>query len=224
MTASEDRPKVYGRQGDLLRDVAGGDQLLRGGHVVVLHHGDAQMPPGRRVCVDHIGQAQYGVDDVLGDGIGRGCLRAEDHRHRALREDARADVQQRAHAPQQVQLLALVLVEALRLHIEHAVRVDDGTLVPPQPIGEAPLVGPLDLGEGGEQRRIVDVREQLLQLSAVPAPARADGVVDPGRQGGIAAHQPAAEGDAVGLVVELLRIDGVSGCPGSPCERSPVRR
>ena len=71
------------------------------------------VPPGHRVGGDHVGQAQYGVDDVLGDGVGRGGLRTEDHRHRALREDARADVQQRARAPQEVQLLALVLVKAL---------------------------------------------------------------------------------------------------------------
>ena len=64
-------------------------------------------------------QAQDEVDDVLGHHIGGGSLAAEEHRHRALGQAARLDLQILMDHGQGVHLLALILVEALDLHVEH---------------------------------------------------------------------------------------------------------
>ena len=51
--------------------------------------------------------------------------------------------------------------------------------------------------------------QQLLQLAGVLPPAGADAVVDQGGELGIAGLQPPAEGNAVGFVVEFLRVNVV---------------
>ncbi len=70
---------------DLLGQVAGGDELFGGGDVVVLHKHHLQPLGHLRVCGDDLGQGQQGVDDVLGDGVGRGGLGAEDADQRGSR-------------------------------------------------------------------------------------------------------------------------------------------
>ena len=58
------------------------------------------------------------MDDVLGDGVGRCGLGAEDHRDGALGQLARLDVKVGADGPKKVELLTFVLVEALGLNVE----------------------------------------------------------------------------------------------------------
>ena len=147
------------------------------------------------------------MDNILGDGIGRRCLRAEDGGYGALWKDARLDPPVLADDPKQIQLLAFVLVQALGLHVEHGIRINHRALMGEYPVCEAPLVRPLHRGQPGQERLVPGMPQQLFKLPAVPAPSRADGLVDQTGQRGIAAHQPAAKGNAVGLVVERLVID-----------------
>ena len=64
----------------------------------------------------------------------------------------------------------------------------------------------LDVQQAAQGVLVVLELEQLFQLCRVLFPAGADLFRDKGGQGGVAVHQPPAEGDAVGLVVELLRV------------------
>ena len=135
------------------------------------------------VVVDQLLQAQDQVDDVLGDGIGRGRLGPEEHGDGPLRQVARLDLQVLVDDVQGVHLLALVLVQPLDLDVE------DGMLVQrPRPAGccrypaQLPLVLLLD-GQQPVQGRLV----VLVVPAALPAAAAsffqpvADAPRDPGR-------------------------------------------
>ena len=90
--------------------------------------------------------------------------------------------------------------------------VEDGILLQrhPLPLLEGLAQGPLLLLLDGEQllqgRGVVLVGQQPFQLGGVLLPARADFPRDPLAQLRVAVQQPPAEGDAVCLVVELLRV------------------
>ena len=60
---------VYKRQ-DLLRDITSGDQPLRPGHIVVLHHGHPEPWADLGVPLDELLEAEDQMDDVLCHGIG----------------------------------------------------------------------------------------------------------------------------------------------------------
>ena len=83
---------LLGGQRDLLGDVTGGDQHLGGGDVVVLHHDQLQPWGDLGVLLHKALQAEKQVDGVLGQGVGRGCLGAEDDGQRPGRQAARLDL------------------------------------------------------------------------------------------------------------------------------------
>ena len=62
--------RLLGRQGNLLGNIAGRDQLLRIAHVIVFHHHHFQIRAHQRIIVDDLLQHQNQVNDVLGDGHG----------------------------------------------------------------------------------------------------------------------------------------------------------
>ena len=200
-----------GGQGDLLRDIAGGDQGFGPADVVVLHHHHVQ--PGAHVGVG-LGQslqAEDQVDDVLGHGVGRGGLGAEQHRDGPGRLVAALDLAVFVDDPQGVHLLALVLVQALDLDVKDGILVHFHPLALAQQGLELALVVLLDFQQAGQAVRVVGKGQQLFQLGGVAGPAVADPLGDPVGQGGVADFQPTAEGDAVGLVVELFGVEVVEG-------------
>ena len=71
---------LLGRQGNLLGQVGGGNQLLSQRHVVVLHHDDPHPTGDLRVLVDQLLQAQNQVDDIFCHDIGRRGLGPENDR------------------------------------------------------------------------------------------------------------------------------------------------
>ena len=133
---------------DLLADIRGRHQQLREGHPVVLQVHDLQLIPDRRVGVDFPGQVADEPDDFLSQIIPRGGFRAEDigaggegHVRVVLKgEIGMEDVQG-------IQVLAFVLVQPLDLDVEQGLRIDHDAVCPPDVVGEAFLILPLDRHE-----------------------------------------------------------------------------
>ena len=197
---------LLGGQGDLLGDVAGGDELFGPADVVVLHHHHTQPGAHLGIGLNELAQAEDEVDDVLGHDIGGGGLGAENHGDGTGGQNAVFDVQVLLDDVQGVHLLALVLVEALDLDVKDGLGVHLHVLALLQDLGQLLLVVVLDVQHGAEHLGVPDEGGEVLQLAGVPTPLVADAVVNEGGQTGVAHLQPAAEGDAVGLVVELIAV------------------
>ena len=80
-----------------------------------------------------------------------------------------------------------------------------------EPGGKAALVGCLHGSQTIKEARVVERGEKPLKLVGVRLPSLADARADELGELGVALDEPAPEGDAVRLVVELLRIDLVEG-------------
>ena len=72
---------------------------------------------------DHLGEGQQGMDDVLGDDVGRSGLGTKDTDQRNGRIMTILDLKILVDQEQQVQLLALILVKTLGLDGEHGIGV-----------------------------------------------------------------------------------------------------
>ena len=107
---------------------------------------------------------------------------------------------------QQIQLLAFILVQTLGLDIEHGVGVHRYFLGAQQPLRQGRLIGFFHGGQFVQHGLVVGKRQQLFQLGRVLAETGADVLFQRGGQARVALQQPAAESDAVGLVVELFRV------------------
>jgi len=164
---------LLGGKADLLGDVCRGDEPLGGRDVVVLDHDDLAVGACVHVRRDDVTQADDGVDDVLGDGVGRRGLGTKDYRDGTLGQAARLDVEIGANRPEEVELLALVLVEALCLHVEDRVGIDPRPLVSLEPIGETPLSVALHLRQPTKEVIVVEVGEKAPELARVRLPALA---------------------------------------------------
>ena len=76
-----------------------------------------------------------------------------------------------------------------------------------QPVGQCALVLRLDGGELLQNIDIFRVGQQFFKLGGVLAEAGTDELFDLGGQCRVALQQPAAEGDAVGLIVEFFGVE-----------------
>ena len=146
------------------------------------------------------------MDDVLGNGIGRSGFGTEDAHQRHRGQVACLDLVILMDEVEQVQLLTLVFVQALGLDIEHGIGVHGDVLGAQQPVGKGLLVCLFRGGQLVQNRFIFGKRQQLFQFSCILAETGADALFQHSGQAGVAFQQPAAEGDAVGLVVELFRV------------------
>ncbi len=195
-------------RGDLLRQVGRRDDRLGEAHRVVRQEHDLQPAGDIGVVVDGLGHVERQLDDQLGLAVARRRLAAEDldagrpvlvrlGLDRLVQGDRLDDVEQ----------LALVLVDALDLHVEQSGGID----VDPGPVGD-------DRGERllpAEPRRRVALHEGRILGEGVEAAeqpgivedARADGFDREPGQAGIGVVQPATEGDAVGLVDDLVAVE-----------------
>ena len=199
--------RFLGRQRDLLGDVRGGDEVLCRRYVVVLHEDEAQPRRDLRVLRDEAPKSQEQGDRVLGQGVGRRRLGAEDHRQRPVGNVSMLDLEILPDGVEGVHLLTLVLVHALDLDVEDRVRVNLDVLLGAQPRRQALLVALLDLQEPLDEAGVLSKGEKVLQLGGVADPPVADGVGHQRGQRRVAAHEPAAEGDAVGLVGKFLGVE-----------------
>ena len=190
----------------LLGNFRRGNQHFRAAHVVVLQEYHLQHLPGPRMLFNQPAQCADHADDLLRAGISGAGFRAEDE-HARLHGKVLV-----VHNPviqhqdvQRVQHLPLVLVQALRLYVKDEVRIHHRALAALQHHGQALLVAPLDLRELLAEGRVVREGTQLAQPFRILDPVRADALADQVGQQRVAAHQPAAVGNAVGDRGELLR-------------------
>ena len=202
---------LLGSQGNLLGNIRGGNQLLRLGHVIVLHHHQLQVRAHLRIIVDELLQAQEQMDDVLCNGVGRRRLRAENHGDGALRQIALLDLLIFVNGVQRVHLLSLVLVETLDLDVKNRIFIDVHILRLLQVLFQVRLGFLLDFSNAVQNRFVILISHQLFQLGRVLHKIRADQTSQIIGEPVVAVNQPSAEGDAVGLVVEFLRINIVEG-------------
>ena len=147
------------------------------------------------------------MDDVLRDDVGRRRLRAEDADERGRRQMPCLDLVVLVDEVEQVQLLPLVLVETLRLDVEHRARVHRHALGPAEPVGQCFLIFCLHFAELLEHRGVICEVKQLLELGRILAEARADVLLEHRGEARIALQEPATEGDAVCLIIKLLRVE-----------------
>ena len=109
-----------------------------------------------------------------------------------------------------VEELALVLVDAFDLDVEERIGID-GELDAPalvlaaDGLGQADLVDAPDRPPRGAELGIVGQRDEPIEVAQVGYPGRPDLVADELGEGRIALEQPSPLRDAVRLVVELLR-------------------
>ena len=109
------------------------------------------------------------------------------------------------HYMQNVQQLALVLMETLYLHVEDGARIYGDSVVLQDVFRQAHLVLILDIHELLLGLLVVGVNLQLRDLGQVGDPLVSDVGRYPVSQQRVAVKQETALSDAVGLVIELLR-------------------
>ena len=197
---------LLGGKADLLGQVTGRDELFGSGDVVIFHKYHLQPLGHLRVCGDDLGEGQQGMDDVLGNGVGRSSLGTKDTHQWHGRQVPCLDLIILMDEVQQVQLLTLILVQPLGLDIEHGIGVHCHLLGAQQPVCQRCLVGLFHGGQLVQHGFVVGEGQQLLQLGSVLTEAGTDVLFQRGGQARVTFQQPAAEGDAVGLVVELFRV------------------
>ena len=96
--------------------------------------------------------------------------------------------------------------------IEHCIGVHAHLLGVQQPVCQSLLVGLFHGGQLAEHRIVIDKGQQFFQFGGILAETGADVLFQRGSQARVAFQQPTAEGDAVGLVVELFRVQLIEAC------------
>ena len=198
--------RLLGGQADLFGDVGGGNHALGGGDVVVLDHDDLQVGSHVGVVGDPLGKRQDEVDDVLSDGIGRRCLAAKDDGDGVLRSVTVLDVEVLPDDVEREHLLALVLVDTLDLNIDDGVGGDRHALFERHKLAHDGFGFGLGGGQALKNALIVGEVGELAQVAGA-APIGTDYIVEQAGKRGVGSLDPAAEGDAVGLIGELLGVD-----------------
>ena len=146
------------------------------------------------------------MDDVLRDSVGRRRFAAKDDGDGVLRSVAVLDIEVLPDDVEREHLLALVLVDALDLDVDDGVGGNGHALLERHELAHDDLG--LDLGGGQALKNVLVVGElgEFAQIAGA-APVGANHIVEQAGERGIGPMDPAAEGDAVGLVGELLGID-----------------
>ena len=150
------------------------------------------------------------LDDLLGAQVAGGGLAREDL-------DARDVVLGRVGANvavgrddlQDVEQLALVFVDALDLDVEHRVGVDGEAELAADKGGERDLLEAALVAEFGAEARVLGVGDEVEERHGIGQYARADRVGEQVGEALVGRVEPAAEGDAVGLVDDAAGVDRV---------------
>ena len=191
--------------GDLLAQVAGGEDHLGQRHGIVRQEGDGEAAAGHGVVRDAL---RHGVDELdaqLGHPVsGRGLAR-EDHGAGHEVGRIRAEPLVKGQGMHRVHELALVFVEALDLAVEHGVRVEVDAVELHDPIGEDALVDPLHRRPLLAERLVLGHRRESSQLVEVADPARSDRAGDEDGESGVGLEQPSTRRDPIGLVRDSPR-------------------
>ena len=147
------------------------------------------------------------MNNVFGNRICRCSLGTENHRNRGSRKCPVLNIKICPDRPKKVQLLPFVFMKPLGLNIKYRLRIQPCSLMFIEPVRQKLLVFFLDLYDPPQQRFIFPVLQKFLKFHGIFLPAVSDGSGNEFRQCRITFHEPAAEGDAICLVIEFLRID-----------------
>ena len=196
---------LLARDGDLLGQVRRRDDDLCQRDLIVLHKHDLELAVRLRVGIDKVRHGDDQADDLLCQHITRRGFRCK---HKRARRDVRIrivlDLQIQAQDMQHVQKLALVLMQALDLHVKQAVGIDDHAVGVRDVVGKALLVRALDGVQLGEHFFIILEFEQLFELVRVLHEPVPDQLAQVSRERGVRLTQPAAVGDAVRHIREAV--------------------
>ena len=191
-------------RGDLLGNVGGGDDMLGVGAVVVLNEYHFQLVGHGGVAVDQLRNPVDIADDGLCPGVAGGGLGAKEvNCGMEVRQAALLQAEVDVHDGQNVHQLALVLVQTLDLHVEDEVGVQRHALVLGDDGAQLLLLQVLDVVEFHDGL-VVNLIFQLTDEVEVLQEVAAHLFPQHGGQFGVAQTQPAAGGDAVGLILEPL--------------------
>ena len=197
---------LLGGQADLLGDVGGGNHALGSRDVVVLDHNDLQVGGYVGVVGNPLGKRQDQMDDVLCDGVGGSGLAAKDDGDGVLGLVAVLDIEVLPDNVERKHLLALVLVDALDLNVDDGACGNRHALLQGHEFAHDCLGIGLGGGQALKNAAVVGERGELAQVAGA-APIGADHIVEQAGECGVGTVNPAAEGNAVGLIRELLGID-----------------
>ncbi len=213
-------------RGDLLRQVGARRDHLHAGDPVVGNEGHPEPVTHNGIAVDDVGHVVDQLDDLLRHLVTGGRLAAEQDAAVApvlLQVTAVNAVVEMDHV-QHVEQLALVLVDALDLHVEQGVdREFDATLLPHEP-GQPLLVVLLRLVPGLVERLFprFGTGLEFFDLGQVADPAIADPAADERAHVRVGIGDPAPRRDTVGLIVEFLRPELVEVAEQSLLEQAGV--
>ena len=181
-------------------------------HIVVRQEHHPQQVARDRIVVDHLGDVVDQLDDQLRLRVARRRLAGEDlHARHPVPRRLVADREVERDRLQDVEQLALVFVDALDLHVEQRIGIEaDAHAVADQPRRARPCwrawrprCAP------AARRRCAMSASRAIRDRIVEHLARRRRREQHLRQCRIGLQQPAAEGDAVGLVDDAVGIERV---------------
>ena len=167
--------------GDLLGEIGGRVDPLAQLDVVVGQEDHPQAPVHVGVGIDRFGDAVDETNNQFGHVVARGRLAAEDHRARGHPLGlAVLDTQVLGYHLQGIEVLALVLVDALDLHIKERGRIHQHAGVAVDVVAQLALHRQLGGLPALQEAGVVDELLQLAQLVEPVDPALSDRLVQQG--------------------------------------------
>ena len=151
------------------------------------------------------------MDNILGNGVGRGCLTTKEDSQRTGRNVASLDVQILVDDIKNIHLLTFVLMHTLDLNIKDRLRVHFNTLILSNVTLQLPLVVLLDFFQTVLEFLAVLEVQELLQLRSIVVIAMTNQLIQIVGQARVGVHEPATEGNTVGLVIEFFWVKVIEG-------------
>ena len=191
---------------DLLGEVGRGKDAPAVLDVVVGQESHPEPLANVGVGVHHRGHGVDELDDALRHEVaGRRLPREDDRSRRDVQMGVGLQAPIEGDRVQHVEVLALVLVDALDLYVEEALGVDGH----PRPLLDLPaqrlLVRELDAAPLGTEGGVLGQRLELPELFEVAEPAVPDRLGHETGEPGVDERHEAAWGDPVGDVADLAR-------------------
>ena len=193
-------------EGDLLGDVRCRNDLFRLGNVVILNHNNLKVRTHLRIHCGKLLQAEDQMNNILRNGVCRSRLSSEDHRDRALRKVALLNLKVFIDGIKSVHLLALVLMQALDLYVKDRVHIQHKILRLIEVLSRLLFVVMTDFSDLIKDLFVIVIFHQLFQLHRVLAESGSDQRLDICGKLRVGGNKPTAEGNAIRLIVEFLRI------------------
>ena len=197
----------FGSQRNLLWDIAGRDQLLCFGHIIIFHHHNLQIRTYLGIIFHQLLQTKDQMDDILCNCISRRCLCPKDHSQRTFRQISFLDFFIFVNCIQRIHLLSLILVETFDLNVKHGILIHIQVLSQFQIFLQLKLCAFLDFSQIMKYHLVFFVVQKLLQHRGIFHILWSHQLFKIGCKLWITVHQPSTESDSVGLIGEFLRVN-----------------